>query len=131
MVQVYLKKELKALYSPSAKEVSVVDVPSMRFAMVDGTGDPNTAQEYKEAVEALYAVSYNLKFKLKKSGAGDYVVMPLEGLWWADDMTVFAAGSKEGWKWTMMIMQPDPVTLDLFEEAVPEVEKKKGTPCPG
>jgi len=80
--KVDLKKELKHLYGPSAKEVSVVDVPHMFFLMIDGEGDPNTSPEYADALEALYALSYALKFKVKRAPSGvDYAVMLLEGLW--------------------------------------------------
>ena len=80
-MKVDFKKELKHLYRPSAKEFVVVDVPSMSFLMVDGHGDPNTAHEYADAVEALYAVAYKLKFTSKMELGQDYVVPPLEGLW--------------------------------------------------
>ena len=126
MKKIDFKKELKHLYNTSAKEVVFVDVPEMNFLMVDGSGDPNTAQEYNDAVEALYSVSYSLKFMIKKGGrAIDYVVMPLEGLWWTDDMTQFTTDNKDVWKWTSMIMQPEFVTKDLFDDAVEEVKKKK------
>jgi len=126
MAKIDLKKDLKHLYNPSAKAVSVVDVPPMSFLMIDGSGNPNTSQEYAEAIAALYALAYALKFKIKKGEASiDYAVMPLEGLWWADDMSQFKVSNQEAWKWTMMIMQPEYVTTDLFAEALPEVEKKK------
>ncbi len=120
------KKELKHLYHASAKEVIRVDVPPMNFLMVDGEGDPNTSQAYAEAIEALFAVSYTVKFLLKKGElAIDYGVMPLEGLWWADDMTTFSPDDKSNWKWRAMIMQPSFVTSDLIERALAEVKKKK------
>jgi len=128
--KVDLRKELRHLYNPSAKEVSVVDVPEMSFLMVDGEGNPNTSEWYGQAVEALYAVSYALKFMMKKRDAGvDYAVMPLEGLWWADDMSRFSTSDKDAWKWTMMIMQPEPefVTVEQVEEAKGQTEKKKGS----
>ena len=125
MTKIDYKKELKHLYRPSAKEVVVVDVPEMGFLMVDGRGNPNTAQAYKDAVEALFSLSYTLKFMVKKQQGVDYVVMPLEGLWWVDDMTQFSVEKKDEWLWTMMIMQPDHVTKDLFHEAVAQVKKKK------
>lgn len=126
--KVDLRKEPKHLYNPSVKEVSVVDVPEMSFLMVDGEGDPNTSERYGQAVEALYAVSYALKVMLKKGAAGvDYAVMPLEGLWWADDMSRFSPSDKDAWKWTMMIMQPEFVTVEQFEEAKGQTEKKKGS----
>ena len=92
--------------------------------MVDGFGDPNM-QEYQEAIETLYAVSYALKFMVKKGEqAVDYGVLPLEGLWWVDDMSQFSEENKEAWKWTSMIMQPEYVTEELFNRAVEEVSKK-------
>jgi hypothetical protein len=130
MLKVDFKKELKHLYRPSAKEVVAVEVPEMDFLMVDGVGDPNTAREYQEAVEALYAVAYALKFMVKKGPAAvDYGVMPLEGLWWMDDMSQFSVDNKELWQWTMMIMQPEYVTEPLFREALEQVGKKKDPPA--
>jgi hypothetical protein len=132
MSKVDLKKQLKQLYTPSAKAVGVVDVPRMSFLMIDGQGDPNTAPAYGAAVEALYALAYGLKFKVKKSPAGvDYSVMPLEGLWWVQDMSQFSLAHKEAWEWTMMIMQPDFVTAGLFAETLAEVQQKKGLPALG
>ena len=124
MVKVNLKRELKHLYNPSHKEVVVVDVPKMNFVMVDGSGDPNTALEYKNAIEALYSVSYALKFMIKKEVEVDYGVLPLEGLWWADDMAQFNVENKDIWKWTSMIMQPKYVTKDLFNKAIEQAKKK-------
>lgn len=126
MAKIDYKKELKHLYQPSAKEVAVVNVPQMNFLMIDGEGDPNTSQTFQDAVEALYSLAYALKFMIKKGAVGiDYGVMPLEGLWWVDDMTQFSIEKKDEWKWTLMIMQPELVTRELFEEAVDEVRKKK------
>ena len=125
MTKLDLKRELKDLYNPSSKDISVVNVPAMNFLMVDGTGDPNVAQAYKDALEALYAVSYTLKFKIKQEQNVDYVVMPLEGLWWMDDMTQFSVENKAAWLWTMMIMQPKVVTTKMVEQVVGEVKKKK------
>jgi len=121
-----LKKKLKHLYQPSTKEVVTVDVPDMNFLMVDGKGDPNHSQEYAEAVEVLFQVSYTLKFMVKKGPlALDYGVMALEGLWWAEDMSAFSVGDKSSWLWTMMIMQPEFVTAELVKKAIQEVAKKK------
>lgn len=120
------KKEMKPLYQPPAKEVVVVEVPPANYLMIDGEGDPNTCPAYAEAIEALYAVSYAVKFMLKKGElALDYAVMPLEGLWWADDMDSFAAADKSGWKWTMMICQPAFVGRDTIEQAIADVARKK------
>lgn len=128
MGKVDLKKELKHLYNPPSKQISLVDVPPMNFIMIDGSGDPNTTKAYADAIEALYAVSYALKFAVKKEQGIDYGVMPLEGLWWADDMSDFAA-DKSLWKWTAMIMQPEHVTPALYRSILQDVEKKKKLPA--
>jgi hypothetical protein len=129
MSKVDFKKELKYLYRPSTKRFEVVEVPLMNFLMIDGHGDPNTAPAYKEAVEALYAVAYRLKFMSKKTMGQDYVVPPLEGLWWAEDMRVFTSGNKAAWDWTMMIMQPEWIGPKMFEDARKQVEKAKNPPA--
>ncbi len=118
------KKELKNLYNPSAREVNVVDVPAMNFLLINGEGAP-TSPQYSEAIEALFSVAYTLKFTIKKNKGIDYAVMPLEGLWWVDDMTKFSPDRKEEWKWTAMIMQPEYVSSDGVKVAVEQVKKKK------
>jgi len=126
MEKVDLKKELKHLYQPSAKEVVQVEVPPMNYLMVDGEGDPNTSQTYADAVEVLFMVSYAVKFMVKKGASAiDYGVMPLEGLWWADDMSKFTTSDKSNWKWTMMIAQPSFVTREIIDCAIADVKKKK------
>ncbi len=126
MAKIDFMKEFKELYGPSAKEVVVVDIPEFSFLMVDGKGDPNTSQEYKDVVEALFAVSYGLKFSVKRGKtAVDYGVLPLEGMWWADDPIAFNEGNKAKWKWKAMIRQPMFITEELFKEVVEEVRKKK------
>ncbi len=126
MEKIDYKKKLKHLYSPSARKPEIVDVPPMNFLMADGQGDPNTSQAFKEAVEALFGLSYTLKFMIKKGQAQvDYGVMPLEGLWWANDLSDFAEGRKENWKWTAMIMQPGHVTEKLVVEAREQLGRKK------
>ncbi|MGC9395813.1 MAG: GyrI-like domain-containing protein [Anaerolineae bacterium] len=126
MDKIDFKKELKHLYNPSSREFSVVEVPEMQFLMVDGHGDPNTVQAYQDAVEALYSVAYKLKFMSKKQVGKDYVVPPLEGLWSAEDMDTFTVNrDKSAWDWTMMIMQPEWITPEMFAQAVAEVEKSK------
>jgi len=126
MKKLDLKRELKHLYQPSAKEPVLVDVPPMNFLMVDGTGDPNTSKEFQEAVEALYRVSYTLKFMLKKGLQQiNYPVMALEGLWWAQQGREFRPNDKSTWQWTLMIMQPDIITDELVAGALAQVERKK------
>jgi hypothetical protein len=130
MEKVNLKKEFKAFYHASAKKPSLLTVPPMNFLMIDGKGNPNTSQRYREAVEALYALAYALKFKVKKGSLQiDYGVMPLEGLWWAEDMASFDVNHKEDWLWTMMIMQPEWVTKEMVEETRSEVQQKKDPPA--
>jgi hypothetical protein len=124
MEKVDLKKELKNLYNPSPKEVTAVDVPAMNFLMIDGEGSPSSPQ-YREAIEALFSVSYALKFMVKKGKGVDYAVMPLEGLWWVDDMTKFSAERKDEWKWTAMIMQPKYVTTEDAKLVIEQTRKKK------
>ena len=118
------------MYQPTAREVVQVEVPTLKYLMVDGEGDPNTSQEYAQAVEALFSVAYTAKFMVKKGPqALDYSVMPLEGLWWADDMSVFVANDKAKWKWTMMILQPSFVADEVIKVAIAEVRKKKNLLC--
>lgn len=126
MEKIDYKKQLKHLFSPSAKKVEIVDVPQMNFFMVDGEGDPNTSKSFSDAIEVLYPLSYTLKFMVKKGEMGiDYGVLPLEALWWADDMSAFSTGNKDAWKWTLMLMQPEFITLKMVEEATEEVQRKK------
>lgn len=129
MAKIDLKKENKELYNPSREEVSLVNVPEMNFLMIDGQGDPNTSKEYQDAMETLFPVSYKTKFISKKEKSQDYVVMPLEGLWWVDNMEDFTIEDKSGWKWTVMMRQPDFVTRSMINKAMDEVEKKKDPPA--
>jgi len=122
---------MKALWQPPVGRFTIVDVPKMQFAMVDGKGDPNVSEDYKAAVQWLYGVSYALKFASKRELGRDYTVAPLEGLWWADDMADFVRGDKSRWQWTMMIMQPDWIARPMFDAAVARAREKLGTPPPG
>ncbi|MFX1564097.1 MAG: GyrI-like domain-containing protein, partial [Promethearchaeota archaeon] len=124
MKKIDFKRTLKELYNPPRKPV-IVDVPSMNFLMIDGQGDPVTSKEYQEALEALYAVAYGVKFQLKKAGIIDYTVPPLEGLWWADNMEEWSMDHREDWKWTMMIMQPEQVTQEHVDQIIGTVRRKK------
>jgi hypothetical protein len=127
MEKIDFKKQLKHLYSPAARKVDIVDVPRMNYLMVDGQGEPNTSKSFGDAIEALFPVAYTLKFAVKNGDiAIDYGVLPLEALWWADDMSAFSTGNKDAWKWTVMIMQPDFITEEMVEKALAEVARKKG-----
>ena len=126
-----LKKELKYLYMPSAKKVELVQVPRLQFAMVEGAiekgSEPGKSPSFAEATEALYGISYTLKFMVKKrkTNAVDYPVMALEGLWWVED-GVFDITVKDNWFYILMILQPDVITKEIFEEGVEQVRRKKG-----
>jgi hypothetical protein len=126
MDKIDFKKELRGLYQPSSRDFEFIDVPEMQFLMVDGRGDPNTGQEYTQAVEALYALAYKIKFASKKGMGKDYVVPPLEGLWWAEDMRSFSSQrDKSKWQWTAMVMQPEWITQEMLEDAKRQVVKSK------
>lgn len=121
-----LKRELKTFYECPSDEVGVVHVPAAPFLAVDGRGDPNTSLDYAAAIEALFGVAYAVKFAVKKGPrAVDFGVMPLEGLWWADDWRAFTTGAKDDWRWTMMIRQPEFVTEALVAEARAGVTRRK------
>ena len=108
------RKTLAAFYRPLRK-LHFVDVPPLRYAMIDGQGAPGSP-DFQRAIEALFTISYRAKFLLKKQGT-DYAVMPLEGLWWADDMASFAQGHREKWRWTLIIHQPDFVPAEVLAHA--------------
>jgi len=129
MEKVDFKKTLKDLYRPSAKEFTIVDVPEMQFVKVDGVGDPG-GEMYAEALGWLYSVAYGIKFASKNDMERDYVVPPLEGLWWAEDMAAFVEGDRDSWLWTAMIMQPNWVTPGMFAAGLAKAEKKLGEPNP-
>lgn len=126
-----LKKQFKHLYQPSAKKIEAIQIPSLQFAMIDGAiekgSEPGKSPAFAEATQALYSLSYTLKFMLKKrkTNAIDYPVMALEGLWWVED-GFFDITVKDNWFYTLMIMQPDVITKEVFEEAREQVRKKKG-----
>jgi hypothetical protein len=129
MSKIDLKKQEKHLYGPSKTEFAIVEVPRMNFLMIDGAGDPNTSQEFQDAVQTLYPVSYNLKFKSKREMGIDYGVLPLEGLWWSEDMDDFIAMNKENWSWTLMLRQPDHIPGEAVQAAIEEVRLKKDLPA--
>lgn len=117
MDKIDFKKEYKSLYQPSSKTFSLVEVPPLRYLMFDGSGNPNTSTEFEAGVHALYATSYTLKFMSKKELDKDYVVPPLEGLWWADDMEIFSQGKKDQYKWIIMILLPEWINEAMVEDA--------------
>jgi len=118
------KKEFKTLYRPPQKP-TILDVPSMNYLKIDGQGNPNDSEEFSEKTQLLYALSYAIRFAVKKQMAIAYTVMPLEGLWWSQDMATFLTRDKEAWEWTLMIMQPEFVTAEMVAEGKAEVIRKK------
>ena len=124
MEKLDLKKDLAFLYNPP-KRYELVEVPPLRYLMLDGQGNPNNNPAYQAVVETLYALSYTLKFACKKTLGRDYSVMPLEGLWWTPDMAQFSLEDKDAWQWTMMILQPEWITAEMVEAAREEVRRKK------
>ncbi|WAC58606.1 GyrI-like domain-containing protein [Brevundimonas sp. SL130] len=125
MTKVDLKNQLRELFNPPKHDFADIAVPTMDFVKIDGAGDPNTAPAYRTAVEWLYGVSYAMKFAAKNGLARDYVVPPLEALWWSDDPGAFACREKDRWQWTVMIMAPDFATGAMFEDAVAKTLNKR------
>lgn len=128
MDKIDFRKVLKAFYAPVSRTFEIVDVPAMQFVMVDGAGDPNSSAAYSAGLSWLYSVSYAIKFASKQALERDYVVPPLEALWWADDMADFTHGRKDRWRWTQMLMVPDFIGRAMFDAAVEKCRKKLGEP---
>jgi len=126
MEKIDFKREFKRLYNPPAKEAVIVDIPKMNFLVIDGKGDPNNSKEFQEAVQALYGVTFSVKFVLKKTKQGpEYRVPPLEGLWWMADNRQLDIEDKKNWLWTLMIRQPDHVTKNHIAQAIKKLREKK------
>jgi len=124
-----IKKDPKYLYGKKNRTWELVEVPIQRFIAIEGHGDPNTSRRYVEAVEALYPVAYAIKAASKRELGRDFVVGPLEGLWWADDPTVFVTRQKEAWSWRLLIAQPEWVDDDTIERARETAAAKRGAPA--
>ncbi len=117
------KKSLDSYRAP-AGEFRVLEVPPLRYLMVDGHGAPGSPA-YADSVAALYPVAYTLKFASRRRLGHDYVVPPLEALWWAADMAAFTtARDKSQWDWTVMLMVPDWISAEMVAEALASVATK-------
>ena len=129
MEKIDLKKQLKVFYNPTAKEVTLIDVPKMNFIIINGKGAPESAQ-FAGSIQALYPIAYTIKFDKKKTEGTDFTVMGMEGLFWAKDMKVFMpeTADRKEWQWTLMIVQPDFVTKADFIKAKEAAKKKKDNP---
>lgn len=122
--KVDFKKSLDA-YRAERGEFRILEVPDLTYLMVDGHGDPNTSPAFAETIETLYPVAYKLKFASKQDLGLDYVVPPLEGLWWAEDMDSFTSRrDKSRWSWTLMLMTPAWIEPPLFATAVEAARAK-------
>ncbi|MCZ4273544.1 GyrI-like domain-containing protein [Maritalea porphyrae] len=119
------KRQDAKLYSGKVERFDLVKVPPMNYLMIDGDGGPGS-ESYPAAIAALYALSYGLKFFSKIEMEKDYVVGPLEGLWWADDMETFITREKDKWKWTMMIRQPDWLLGEHLDQVLETSIEKNG-----
>lgn len=124
-----IKRELKALYAPRNQAWELLDVPKQQFLAINGSGNPNTAADYATAVQALYTLIYKVKFANKHDAGRDFVVGPLEGLWWSDKPGAFTTGAKDTWQWTMLISLPDWISETLIETARQTVLTKKDVPA--
>jgi hypothetical protein len=124
-----LRKDLTHLYTATAKKASLVKVPRLPMLVVDGKGDPNASAAFQNAIEALYGVAYTLKFGLKKRDVLDFTILPLEGLWWADNMNAFENGERDQWKWTLLVVMPGAITGAMVEHARREVSARKDMPA--
>lgn len=113
-----VKKARRTLYAPPSTRFVIVDVPPLSYLMIDGHGDPNTSTAYADAVQTLYRASYSVRAVALSELGRPHTVGPLEGLWWAPDMSVFHTGAKQEWNWTMMIVQPDDVTAAMVDSAL-------------
>ncbi len=126
MSKLDLRKELKSYYT-AKKKPEIVDIPPGKFLAITGRDEPG-GEEYTATLQALYGLSYTLKFRCKAEGR-DFTVMGLEGLWWWDDDAVFTpeeAPPRDQWNWKSMIRQPDFITKEMVEEARAEVMEKRG-----
>ncbi|MBJ7354311.1 MAG: GyrI-like domain-containing protein [Thermoleophilaceae bacterium] len=119
------KREFKEVYSPPAKDFSLTEIPPFRYLAVDGKGDPGTAQEFSDAVSALYPLAYTLKMTGKKNGGPDFVVGPMSATWRSKDKSAFVTGDRDNWEWTVMLPLPDWITDEQIAEARESVAARK------
>jgi hypothetical protein len=119
-----LKKTLDS-YRCDRGGFRILDVPDKSYLMIDGSGAP-TSPAFGEAIGTLMPVAYTIKFASKRDLDRDFVVPPIEGLWWADDMESFTASrDKNLWRWTLMTLVPDWIDQDTYDRAVVHVAEKK------
>ena len=117
-----LKKQHKQLFAPK-REPHLVEVRKFQYLMIDGEGAPE-GTAFQDAIAALYSTAYTTKFALKKAGREDFVVPPLEALWWADDESAFEGNRRDEWQWTLMVILPDHVSDEDLRGTLADLEKK-------
>lgn len=128
-----LRKQWRHLYNPPSKTAVIVDVPEFQYLMITGAMEPGrnpeTSPSYAAALEALYGLSYTLKFMSKRRAKKpiDYTVLGLEGQWWAEGALDY--NNKDNWHWNMMIMQPDHIDAAMFAEGQAQLKAKKENPA--
>ena len=130
MAKIDFKKEYKTLYK-APDEPTLVKVPPLSYLMIDGQGDPNTAPLYAESVGTLYKLAYAIRFLMRDDHGLAFGVMPLEGLWWVEELDQFTYSDKSNWCWTMLIMQPEAVTAEIVAAAREKVALKHNPPLLG
>lgn len=123
MKKIDYKKEFKQLYTAKSGVFQTVTVPKMNYIKIDGSGGP-ASKDWASAIETLYPIAYTIKFICKIELESDFIVMPLEGLWWMEDMNQFSEKVKDQWLWSAMIMQPNVVTKEVFEQALKKLQDK-------
>ncbi len=130
MSKLKLSEEIMQLYAPSARHVDFVEVPEFNFVMLDGEMEAgtrlSTSETFQDALNTLNGISFTLKFmsKLNRKNPIDYNTMPLEALWYPTEENDYKNRTK--WAWTMMMMQPEHITIEMFENAVASLKKKQG-----
>jgi hypothetical protein len=127
MKKLDFKKSINS-YKATKNKIEIIEVPKIKYITIDGKGDPNTGAEFNQAIRMLYPIAYKIKFFSKQKLAKDYVVMPLEALWWSEDMSNFTSNrDKSKWNWTLMIMQPNWITKTIFKSVLENVKTKYET----
>ena len=120
-------ERLNELYLPPEKEFTLIDVPEIKYAVIDGKGNPEHPS-FKEASKWLYSVVHIVKPYMKERMGKNFADPPLEYQFWAEDERDFIEGNKDQWKWRVMVVFTDWITQKQFEDAVAEVELKLGPP---
>ena len=124
------KKEFNRLYRATTRRIDEVDVPAMKFLMVDGSCQGSNYHEFRNGIEGLFALSHGIKAAIARTHIGfEYAVMPLECLWWVRGRGDYTPENREEWKWILMMVQPEYVTSALVREALGGMGKGGALPA--